>query len=290
MSTQRNVKPYPAEFREKVVRLARISGRRPREIAEEFGISADSVRRWVKQADLDTGNRKDGLSAGERKELARLRREVRRRCCCGCWWARGASTCRIPLPAPLGFPPALWAVPPIDAAAATATALAARAAHAAPGGRRADALGRAGRLAWAGPRLERNWAVFNELRDVLRLRDDELPRGGRHHPSAPRSPHACRPSPVPPGLAGTGCTSGSPRNRHRQLPCGSPCRKLSCSAVGNAKATPCAGIRQCWTPPVAWSMSWTAPTMWPSTSSPPPSRSCAAATGPGPLTLSGLSE
>ena len=58
--------------------------------------------------------------------------------------------------------------------------------------RRADAvlaaLGRAGRLAWAVPRLERHWAVFNELRDVLRLRDDELPRGSRRHPSAPPAP------------------------------------------------------------------------------------------------------
>ena len=48
MSTQRNVKPYPAEFREKVVQLAQVSGRRPREIAEEFGISADSVRRCTR--------------------------------------------------------------------------------------------------------------------------------------------------------------------------------------------------------------------------------------------------
>ena len=58
--------------------------------------------------------------------------------------------------------------------------------------RRADAvlaaLGRAGRIAWAVPRLERNWSVFNELRDVLRLRDDELPHGNRGGPSAPRSP------------------------------------------------------------------------------------------------------
>ena len=58
--------------------------------------------------------------------------------------------------------------------------------------RRADAvlaaLGRTGRLAWAVPRLERHWSVFNELRDVLRLRDDELPHGNRYHPSAPRSP------------------------------------------------------------------------------------------------------
>ena len=37
------------------------------------------------------------------------------------------------------------------------------------------ALGRADRIAWAVPRLERSWAVFSELRDALRLRNGELP-------------------------------------------------------------------------------------------------------------------
>ena len=46
-----------------------------REVAVEFGISADSVRRWAKQSQLDRGQRKDGLSTKERKELARLRRD-----------------------------------------------------------------------------------------------------------------------------------------------------------------------------------------------------------------------
>ena len=50
------------------------------------------------------------------------------------------------------------------------------------------ALGRAGRIAWAVPRLERRWAVFNQLRAVLRLRDDELPRGVRRAPFARRCP------------------------------------------------------------------------------------------------------
>ena len=49
-------------------------------------------------------------------------------------------------------------------------------------------LGRAERIAWAVPRLERSWAVFSELRDVLRLRDDELPRGVRRAPFARRCP------------------------------------------------------------------------------------------------------
>jgi transposase len=36
------------------------------------------VRQWVKQADLDAGTRSDGLTSGERAELARLRQENRR--------------------------------------------------------------------------------------------------------------------------------------------------------------------------------------------------------------------
>ena len=52
------------------------------------------------------------------------------------------------------------------------------------------ALGRRARLAWAVPRLERSWAVFNELRTILRLRDDELPRGSRPLPPAGRGPAA----------------------------------------------------------------------------------------------------
>ncbi len=44
--------------------------RSAREMAEEFGIAVDSVRRWVRQADRGEGRRKDGLTTAERKELA----------------------------------------------------------------------------------------------------------------------------------------------------------------------------------------------------------------------------
>ena len=52
------------------------------------------------------------------------------------------------------------------------------------------ALGRRSRIAWAVPRLERSWAVFNQLRTILRLGDDELPRGSRPLPPAGRGPTA----------------------------------------------------------------------------------------------------
>ena len=40
-------------------------------------LSANAIRKWVKQAELDEGLRNDGLSTSEREELARLRRENR---------------------------------------------------------------------------------------------------------------------------------------------------------------------------------------------------------------------
>ena len=47
------------------------------ELAKEFKVSGQSIRNWVKQAQLDAGKRKDGLTSAEREELARLRRENR---------------------------------------------------------------------------------------------------------------------------------------------------------------------------------------------------------------------
>jgi transposase len=69
--------PYSAEFRSRMVELVR-SGRTPEELSREFEPSADSIRSWVRQSDLDEGRREDGLTSAEREELTRLRRENRR--------------------------------------------------------------------------------------------------------------------------------------------------------------------------------------------------------------------
>ncbi len=69
--------PYPPEFRQRTVELVR-SGRGPEKLAREFEPSAQTIRNWVTQADLDEGRRKNGLTTEERQELRRLRRENRR--------------------------------------------------------------------------------------------------------------------------------------------------------------------------------------------------------------------
>jgi transposase len=71
--------PYPAEFRQQIVELAR-AGRTPTELSREFGCSAQAVANWVAQAAIDAGKPlpgKNGLSSAEREELNRLRRENR---------------------------------------------------------------------------------------------------------------------------------------------------------------------------------------------------------------------
>ena len=66
--------PYPPEYRQQIVELAR-AGRRPEELAREFGPTVQTIQNWLKQADRDDGRRHDGLTIAERQEIARLRRE-----------------------------------------------------------------------------------------------------------------------------------------------------------------------------------------------------------------------
>lgn len=68
--------PYPPEFREQLVALAR-AGRSIEDLAREFEPCAATIHGWIKQADRDGGRREDGVSSQEREELRRLRRENR---------------------------------------------------------------------------------------------------------------------------------------------------------------------------------------------------------------------
>lgn len=66
--------PYPPEFRQQILELVR-AGRSPDELAQEFEPTAQTIRNWIKQAELDHGQRQDGLTSEEKAELARLRKE-----------------------------------------------------------------------------------------------------------------------------------------------------------------------------------------------------------------------
>jgi transposase len=71
--------PYPADFRQQIIELARV-GRTPAELSREFGPTAQSIANWIAQDARDRGKPepgKEGLTSAERDELVRLRRQLR---------------------------------------------------------------------------------------------------------------------------------------------------------------------------------------------------------------------
>ena len=68
---------YPEEFRRRAVELVRMREKPIAHIADELGVSDATLHGWLKQADIDEGQR-DGLTTEEHAELVRLRRVNRR--------------------------------------------------------------------------------------------------------------------------------------------------------------------------------------------------------------------
>ena len=71
-------KPYPREFREDVIRVAR--NREPdvllKDIAADFGISESCLANWLKAADVEDGI-KPGTTGADNEELKAAKRRIR---------------------------------------------------------------------------------------------------------------------------------------------------------------------------------------------------------------------
>jgi transposase len=68
---------YTQEFKAEAVQLARSYPEQSiRQLSAELGISDQTLSNWVKQAQIDRGERQ-GLTSQEREKLRRLRKEVR---------------------------------------------------------------------------------------------------------------------------------------------------------------------------------------------------------------------
>lgn len=69
-------RPYPREFRDDVVAIARRREVSIEQIAKDFGISATTVQNWVSRAEIDDGVR-PGISSTESVELREARKRIR---------------------------------------------------------------------------------------------------------------------------------------------------------------------------------------------------------------------
>ena len=67
---------YPQELIDRGVRLAIESGRPVAHIAAEIGLPAETLRKRVRQAEADRGQRPDLPTSQEREEIRQLKREV----------------------------------------------------------------------------------------------------------------------------------------------------------------------------------------------------------------------
>jgi transposase len=82
METVERKKPRPRrsftpEFKADIVERCRRGDRTVGQVARDFDLTETAVREWVRQAEVDAGQR-PGLTTEERAELVELRRENRR--------------------------------------------------------------------------------------------------------------------------------------------------------------------------------------------------------------------
>jgi transposase-like protein len=75
---KRKRRSFSKQYKAEVVELIRKSGKSIGAVARELDLSETAVRRWVAQAEIDTGRGPAGaLATAEREELVALRKRVK---------------------------------------------------------------------------------------------------------------------------------------------------------------------------------------------------------------------
>lgn len=69
-------KPYPREFRDDVVAVARKGEAPLKQIAKDFGISESCLNNWMRAADVEDG-RRPGLTQQESEQVRELKKRNR---------------------------------------------------------------------------------------------------------------------------------------------------------------------------------------------------------------------
>lgn len=74
--SQRPRRAFTPEFRTEVVELCRKGDRSIGEVARDLDLTETSVRNWIRQAEINAGDR-DGRTTAEREEMRALRKQLR---------------------------------------------------------------------------------------------------------------------------------------------------------------------------------------------------------------------
>ena len=74
--TKRHRRSFSPEFKREIIALCQLPDKTVASVCKEYDLAESAVRRWVRQAEVDTGAR-PGVTSGDAEEVARLRRQLR---------------------------------------------------------------------------------------------------------------------------------------------------------------------------------------------------------------------
>jgi transposase len=79
MKARRKRRQFTVEFKAEAVRLTRVGARSVTQIAKDLDLTESALRQWIQHEEAQAAPPSpDALTASEREELMRLRKEVKR--------------------------------------------------------------------------------------------------------------------------------------------------------------------------------------------------------------------